>query len=148
MSPDWPGLKAVVIVDSTREIAGKIERETRLYITSLVLLANFLGPIVRSHWAVENSLHWVMDMIFRDDESRVRTKNAPANFTTIKHMAHNLIRKAPGRDSLRLSSERSPPGTTTSSQASSPPSPIRSPDSPAARPAAAIRGLSPGRGRL
>src|ERR1700682_3624442 len=99
---DWPGLKAVVIVDSTREIAGKIERETRFYITSLVLLASLLGPIVRSHWAVENSLHWVMDMIFRDDECRVRTEHAPANFTTVKHIAHNLIRKAAGKHSLRL----------------------------------------------
>jgi predicted transposase YbfD/YdcC len=98
----WPGLKAVVVVESTREIGDKIERETRFYITSLVLLAILLGPIVRSHWAIENSLHWVMDMIFRDDECRVRTDHAPANFTTVKHMAHNLIRKAPGKDSLRL----------------------------------------------
>ena len=57
---------------------------------------------MRSHWAVENSLHWVMDMVFRDDECRIRTEHAPANFTTIKHMAHNLIRRAPGKDSLRL----------------------------------------------
>lgn len=99
---DWPGLKAVVVVDSTRECADKVERETRFYITSLVLLANLIGPIVRSHWAIENSLHWVMDMIFRDDECRVRTEHAPANFTTVKHMAHNLIRQAPGKDSLRL----------------------------------------------
>lgn len=99
---DWPGLKGVVMVESTREIGDKVERETRFYITSLVLLAHALAPIIRSHWAVENSLHWVMDMIFRDDECRVRTDHAPANFTTIKHMAHNLIRKAPGKDSLRL----------------------------------------------
>jgi predicted transposase YbfD/YdcC len=99
---DWPGLKGVVVVESTREIGEKIGRETRFYITSLVLLANQLGPVIRSHWAVENSLHWVMDMIFRDDECRIRTDHAPANFTTIKHMAHNLIRKAPGKDSLRL----------------------------------------------
>lgn len=99
---DWPGLRGVVMVESTREIDDKIERETRFYITSLVLLAHALGPIIRSHWAVENSLHWVMDMTFRDDECRVRTDHAPANFTTIKHMAHNLIRKAPGKDSLRL----------------------------------------------
>src|SRR4051794_39400728 len=51
---DWPGLKVVVMVESTREIAGKIEQETRFYITSLVLLANLLGPIIRSHWAIEN----------------------------------------------------------------------------------------------
>lgn len=99
---DWPGLKGVVVVESTREIGEKVERETRFYITSLVLLANQLGPVIRSHWAVENSLHWVMDMIFRDDECRIRTDNAPANFTTIKHMAHNLIRNTPGKDSLRL----------------------------------------------
>ena len=98
----WPGLKAVIIVDSIREIGGKIEQETRLYITSLQLPANQLGAIVRSHWAIENSLHWVMDMVFRDDECRVRTEHAPANFATIKHMAHNLLRLAPGKDSLRL----------------------------------------------
>jgi len=96
------------MVDSIREIprsspgTNTIERETRFYITSLVLLASHLGPIVRSHWAIENSLHWVMDMIFRDDECRIRTDHAPANFTTIKHIAHNLIRRAPGKDSLRL----------------------------------------------
>src|SRR4249920_264510 len=99
---DWPGLQGVVMVESTREIADKVERETRFYITSLTWLACQLGSVVRSHWAIENSLHWVMDMVFRDDECRVRTDHAPANFTTLKHMAHNLIRKAPGRDSLRL----------------------------------------------
>src|SRR6202040_1969111 len=99
---EWPGLKAVIVVESPREIGDKIDRETRFYITSLMLLASLLGPIVRSHWAIENSLHWVMDMIFRDDECRIRTDHAPANFTTVKHMAHNLIRKAPGKNSLRL----------------------------------------------
>jgi predicted transposase YbfD/YdcC len=99
---NWPGLQGVVVVDSTREIGEKTERETRFYITSLVWLASQLGPVIRSHWAVENSLHWVMDMIFRDDQCRIRTAHAPANFTTLKHMAHNLIRKAPGKDSMRL----------------------------------------------
>jgi predicted transposase YbfD/YdcC len=98
----WPGLKRIVIVEATRETADKIEQETRIYVTSLALLANLLGPILHSHWAVENSLHWVMDMVFRDDECRVRTDHAPANFTTIKHIAHNLLRKASGKDSLRL----------------------------------------------
>jgi predicted transposase YbfD/YdcC len=81
---------------STRRI------EKSLYITSLTLLANAIGPMIRNHWAIENSLHWVMDMVFRDHECRVRTENAPANFTTLKHMASNLIRKAPGMDSQRL----------------------------------------------
>jgi predicted transposase YbfD/YdcC len=99
---DWPGLRGVVMVESTREFGDKIEQETRFYITSLVWLAIQLGPAIRSHWAVENSLHWVMDMIFRDDECRIRTDHAPANFTTLRHMALNLIRKAPSKDSLRL----------------------------------------------
>lgn len=99
---DWPGLKAVVVVESTRESGGKVEQETRFYITSLRLAATLLGPIVRSHRAIENSMHWVMDLIFRDDECRLRTDHAPANFCTIKHMALNLIRRAPGKASLRL----------------------------------------------
>jgi len=99
---NWPGLQGVVMVESQREIDGKITQETRFYITSLVLLANVVGPMIRDHWAVENCLHWIMDMVFRDDECRVRTENAPANFTTLKHMAQNLIKKAPGKDSQRL----------------------------------------------
>jgi predicted transposase YbfD/YdcC len=121
----WPGMKAVVMVESSREISGKIERETRFYLTSLLMLAHLIGPAIRSHWAsehasegIENSLHWVMDMLFRDDECRVRTDHAPANFTTIKHMAHNLLRKASGKTSLR-SRRRPPDGTTTSWQATS-----------------------------
>lgn len=98
----WPGLKSVVMVESIREMSGKTERETRFYITSLVLLANQIALLVRDHWAVENSLHWVLDMVFRDDECRLRTDHAPANFTTLKHMALNLIRRAKTKDSVRL----------------------------------------------
>jgi len=104
----WPGLQGVAMVESQREIPGPgtganmIERETRFYITSLVWVAAQIGPAIRSHWMIENGLHWVLDMNFRDDECRVRTDHAPANFTTIKHMALNLIRRAPGKDSIRL----------------------------------------------
>jgi predicted transposase YbfD/YdcC len=98
----WPGLNAIAMVESTRETNGVIEKDTRIFITSLVMLAHLLGPVIRSHWAIENSLHWVMDMTFRDDECRVRTNHAPANFTTIKHMAHNLLRRPVSKDSFRL----------------------------------------------
>ena len=60
-----------------------------------------LGVRDRGHWAIENSLHWVLDMVFRDDECRVRTDHAPANFTTIKHMAQNLLRRPSDKHSLR-----------------------------------------------
>ena len=98
----WPGLAGIVIIDSRREIGDGIETETRLYVTSSILSAELLAAVVRGHWAIENGLHWVMDMVFRDDECRVRTDHAPANFTTIKHMACNLLRKASGKDSMRL----------------------------------------------
>jgi predicted transposase YbfD/YdcC len=99
---DWPGLKAVAVVESTRETGKKIETETRLYITSLTSPASLVGPAIRDHWSVENGLHWVMDMTFRDDECRVRTDHAPANLAVIRHMAMNLFRRAPGKESLRL----------------------------------------------
>ncbi len=99
---EWPGLRGVIMVESKREFDEKIERETRFYITSLTLEAALSGPMIRERWAIENGLHWVMDMTFRDDECHIRTEHAPANFTTIKHIAHNLMRKAPAKDSLRL----------------------------------------------
>ncbi len=99
---DWPGLKGVVIVESTRELGARTEREFRYYPTSSTLSAEWLGPMVRGHWCVENGLHWVMDMTFRDDDCRIRTDHAPENFVTVKHMAANLARKASGRDSVRL----------------------------------------------
>jgi predicted transposase YbfD/YdcC len=101
--PGWKGLKSIVMVESVREIVGgKTERETRFYISSLAADAERQGEAIRGHWGVENSHHWVMDMLFRDDECRIRTANAPANFATIKHMAGNLLRHGAGKQSLRV----------------------------------------------
>lgn len=102
----WPGLKSIVMVERVREIGThpgvRIERETRFHITSRAADAPTLSNAIRGHWGIENGLHWVMDMVFRDDECRIRKRNAPANFTTLKHMASNLLRTAPGKDSLRV----------------------------------------------
>ncbi len=98
----WAGLAGIVMVESCRELGSKIEHESRFYITSLPAAADRIGDAIRGHWGVENGLHWVMDMVFRDDECRIRKKNAPANFATVKHMASNLLRQAPGKDSLRV----------------------------------------------
>jgi predicted transposase YbfD/YdcC len=65
------------VVESTREVGDTIDREIRPYITSMVLLAHQIGPMIRSHWIIENGLHWVLDMIFRDDECRVRPTPPP-----------------------------------------------------------------------
>ena len=99
----WPGMKAVIMVDSETEIDTKSTYETRFYITSSTDNADKLGEVVRSHWSVE-SMHWLLDCVFRDDECRVRTDHAPANFTTIKHMAHNLLRRHPAK--LSMTSKR------------------------------------------
>ena len=96
---DWPALKGLVMVESQREIGARVERETRFYITSSTDEADKLGLVVRRHWAVE-SMHWLMDCVFRDDECRVRTDHAPVNFTTIKHIAHNLLRRHPAKLSM------------------------------------------------
>ena len=98
---DWVGLKSIVMVESMREIIGqKTEPETRFYISSLPADAVRQGDAIRSHWAVE-SHHWVMDMVFRDDECRIRRDNAPANFATIKHIASNLMRAKADKHSMR-----------------------------------------------
>jgi len=98
---NWPGLKAFVMVESTREFNDKIERETRYYITSYDV-GERARPIVRSHWAVENSLHWVMDMIFRDDECRVRTDHAPGQLHYHKTHGPQPDPKGPRQRQLRL----------------------------------------------
>ncbi len=103
---DWPGLKSIAMIETVREVGvhpnAKIEHETRFYIASAAANAEALGAAIRGHWSIENGLHWVMDMVFRDDECRIRKKNAPANFATVKHMASNIVRQAPGKDSLRV----------------------------------------------
>jgi predicted transposase YbfD/YdcC len=98
---NWPGLQSIIMVEYAA--SGSAQRsETRYYIASLNAGAETLADAIRQHWRVENSLHWTMDVIFRDDDCRIRTKNAPANFKAIKHMAINLIRASKGKQSLQL----------------------------------------------
>jgi len=97
----WPGLQSLVMVEYDSS-GGAIRSETRYYIASFKASAADLGTFIRDHWGIENGLHWVMDMAFRDDECRIRIQNAPANFATIKHAASNLLRTAEGKQSLQL----------------------------------------------
>ncbi len=95
-------LKSIVMVESILEIInGKTERETRYYISSQSADAAHQGDAIRSHWAVE-SHHWLMDMVFRGDECRIRRDNAPANFAAIKRIAANLMRAKVDKNSLRI----------------------------------------------
>lgn len=89
---EWCGLKAVGIVRSTRKIEGKETNETRMYCTSLVDAKAFARG-VRKHWNVENQLHWVLDVAFKEDKCRIRKDNAPENFSILRHIALNQLKK-------------------------------------------------------
>lgn len=90
---EWEELKTIGLVKSTRIIGDKKTTEMRFYISSLIADAKIFGNAVRSHWAIENSLHWVLDLAFREDESRVRKDNAPENLASLRHIALNLIKQ-------------------------------------------------------
>lgn len=93
---DWPGLKSVVRVVSTREIGEKKTSETRFYISSLApQFVEKIGHAIRTHWGIENSVHYVLDVTFRQDKSRVRNGNAAENFGVLRHIALNILTKAP-----------------------------------------------------
>ncbi len=100
--PDWAGLTSIGRVMSTREVHGKTTMQTRYFISSLPVNVKRFAHAVRSHWGIENRLHWVLDMTFRDDDCRVRKDQGPKNFAVIKHMAMNLLNKAKDKKSLRV----------------------------------------------
>lgn len=89
---EWTGLRTVVRMDSTREIGEKKSTETRYYISSLECDAKLISGAVRSHWGIENSLHWVLDVVFREDDSRIRKGHAPENLAVARRVALNLIK--------------------------------------------------------
>ena len=88
---DWAGLKSIGMVKATREYQGKTSVETRYYLTSLSADAKEFARAVRAHWGIENSMHWVMDIAFREDESRIRKDHSPQNFAVLRHIALNLV---------------------------------------------------------
>jgi predicted transposase YbfD/YdcC len=90
----WKNLKSIVMVESTRIVNNKTSHETRYYISSLPANAELILKAVRSHWSIENSLHWVLDVTFNEDQSRIRKGNAPQNIAIIKHIALNLLKSA------------------------------------------------------
>jgi predicted transposase YbfD/YdcC len=89
----WEGLKSVGMVESVREVAGKTTVERRYYLSSLPLGVEPFARAVRGHWGVENKLHWVMDVCFREDQSRARTGYAAENLATLRRLALNMLKR-------------------------------------------------------
>jgi predicted transposase YbfD/YdcC len=90
---EWQDLQSVGMVEATREVGGKESRERRYYLSSMGVDAEKLGEAVRGNWSIENSLHWVLDVVFREDESRVRMGNAGENFGMLRKIAHSLLQQ-------------------------------------------------------
>jgi predicted transposase YbfD/YdcC len=90
-SSQWAGLKTLVMVIRVRTLWNKTTREVMFYLSSLAVDAAHIGRAIRAHWSIENQLHWVLDVTFNEDDSRIRTRNAPENFSLLRRMAISLL---------------------------------------------------------
>lgn len=89
---NWKGLKSIGKVESVREISGKRSRETRYYILDEEMTAEEMSHIVREHWEIENSLHWVLDVHFREDACKIKEEKAMQNLALIRKICYNLMK--------------------------------------------------------
>ena len=90
---NWKGLRSVVRIVSQRNFGEKVETQTRYFISSLPADAKTILKVKRSHWKIENQLHWVLDIAFREDESRVRKDHSSENLAVLRHVALNLLKQ-------------------------------------------------------
>ena len=97
----WPGLAAIGKGVRTRETMAKTTTETAYYLLSSDLSPERLNEVVRSHWGVENRLHWRLDVVMNEDQDRSRLGHAPENLAVLRHMALNVMQKDPTKGSLR-----------------------------------------------
>ena len=90
---EWPGLRSGVKVVGRREAQMGITVQLRYFISSLDVSAEEMLATVRAHWSIENSLHWSLDVTFREDQSRVRKDYGPQNFATLRNISHNMLKR-------------------------------------------------------
>lgn len=108
----WADLHTIVRVQRERRFADKIEREIAYYISSLEADAEQLLMATRYHWAVENSLHWVLDVTFREDEARIRLGHAAHNMAILRQLALNILKKPNFKESIRRRRKKAALDTT------------------------------------
>ena len=89
---DWPGLRSVIKVVGRRETETGPTVHSRYYISSLAGPAEQMLRAARAHWSIENSLHWSLDVTFREDQSRMRKDHSPQNMATLRQIAHNQLK--------------------------------------------------------
>jgi len=89
----WPGLRSFGLVEATRELGDRVSVERRYHLSSLPRDIALFAKAVRGHWAVEHQCHWVLDVVFREDQSRARTGHAIANLGLLRRLALNLLRQ-------------------------------------------------------
>lgn len=87
----WSNFNSIGMVESVRSLDGKTTVETRYFISSLEENAEKFANCVRSHWGIENSLHWILDVVLREDDCRIRKDNAPQNFAVLRQIAVNVL---------------------------------------------------------
>jgi predicted transposase YbfD/YdcC len=90
---EWPGLKTIAMATRERDTNGTISRQNAYFICSMENDTVAIAKAIREHWGIENSLHWCLDISFREDDCRVRKDHAPENLGILRHMAINLLKK-------------------------------------------------------
>jgi predicted transposase YbfD/YdcC len=94
----WPALKSITMIEREREANGKVEVERHYYISSRSRAgARWLSERIRGHWSIENQCHWILDVAFREDDSRIRTDHGPENFGLLRKIALNLLKREKSR---------------------------------------------------
>ncbi len=99
--PRFPAIAAIIKVETRTELADRCRCESRFFISSRALSAKDFAEAIRSHWKIENSLHWVLDVTFREDLSRLRKGHGAKNMAVVRHFAINIVRTAADKHSLK-----------------------------------------------